>query len=327
MAKPRIFVSSTFYDLKQVRADLTQFIHEIGYEPVLNERGSIPYQSDEKLEASAYREVELCDILVAIVGGRYGTTAQGDRYSISQTELKKAIELGRQVYIFVDSAVLNEHRTYLLNKGNEKIRYSSVDNVKIFEFLEEIESLPQNNATMPFDIAGDIVSLLREQWAGLFQRLLQQREQIRQAKYIEELKFTAETLNSLVTFLTKERKEGDQAIRDILTSNHPVFLKLKEAAAAPYRVFFLNHDEMSEWLKARGWALVKENAWDNKNVEEWIRGKEGRGTQKLLHISKGIFEKDGRLKIIAANAWNDGWVRVSDYKSPVSSGGDDEIPF
>ena len=29
MARPRVFVSSTFYDLKQVRSDLDRFIREI----------------------------------------------------------------------------------------------------------------------------------------------------------------------------------------------------------------------------------------------------------------------------------------------------------
>lgn len=32
MAKPRIFISSTFYDLKQVRSDLDNFITGLGYE-------------------------------------------------------------------------------------------------------------------------------------------------------------------------------------------------------------------------------------------------------------------------------------------------------
>lgn len=34
MAKPRIFISSTFYDLRQVRSDLDQFIEALGYEPI-----------------------------------------------------------------------------------------------------------------------------------------------------------------------------------------------------------------------------------------------------------------------------------------------------
>ena len=40
MAKPRIFISSTYYDLRQVRADLERFIKDLGYETVLNEQGN-----------------------------------------------------------------------------------------------------------------------------------------------------------------------------------------------------------------------------------------------------------------------------------------------
>ena len=43
MAKPRIFISSTFYDLRQVRADLNMFIDSLGYDSVRNEEGNIPY--------------------------------------------------------------------------------------------------------------------------------------------------------------------------------------------------------------------------------------------------------------------------------------------
>ena len=39
MAKPRVFISSTFYDLRQVRQDLDQFIMSLGYEPIRNEEG------------------------------------------------------------------------------------------------------------------------------------------------------------------------------------------------------------------------------------------------------------------------------------------------
>lgn len=42
MAKPRVFISSTFYDLKQIRADLDNFIQSLGYDVVRNEEGAIP---------------------------------------------------------------------------------------------------------------------------------------------------------------------------------------------------------------------------------------------------------------------------------------------
>ena len=47
MARPRIFISSTFYDLKQIRAELDMFIESLGYEPIRNEEGDIPYGKDE----------------------------------------------------------------------------------------------------------------------------------------------------------------------------------------------------------------------------------------------------------------------------------------
>ena len=37
MPKLRVFVSSTCYDLKQVRENMKEFIESYGYEPVMNE--------------------------------------------------------------------------------------------------------------------------------------------------------------------------------------------------------------------------------------------------------------------------------------------------
>ena len=37
MAVPRVFVSSTCYDLKYIRENLKYFIRSLGYEPVLSE--------------------------------------------------------------------------------------------------------------------------------------------------------------------------------------------------------------------------------------------------------------------------------------------------
>jgi hypothetical protein len=36
MAKPRVFVSSTYYDLKHLRSAIEAFIDSLGYEPILS---------------------------------------------------------------------------------------------------------------------------------------------------------------------------------------------------------------------------------------------------------------------------------------------------
>jgi hypothetical protein len=174
MAKPRIFISSTFYDLRQVRADLERFIKEMGYESVRNETGSIPYGKDLKLEEYCYREISGIDILVGIIGGRFGSVSGKSNYSITQTEIKTALEQNKNVYLFIDKNVHSEYQTYLINKENKKTQYRYADDIKIYQFIEEVFALPKNNIIQSFETAQDIISFLREQWAGLLKDLLTQ---------------------------------------------------------------------------------------------------------------------------------------------------------
>jgi hypothetical protein len=46
MAKPRVLVSSTYYDLRHIRNSLESFIEGIGYEAVLFESGDIAFHHD-----------------------------------------------------------------------------------------------------------------------------------------------------------------------------------------------------------------------------------------------------------------------------------------
>lgn len=187
MARPSVFVSSTYYDLRIVRADIERFIKEMGYEAVLYEKGHIPYGREEALEYSCYREIEKCDILVSIIGGRYGTQSKDSKHSITHRELKTAIKLGKQVYIFIEKAVYYEYKTYLQNKDVKGFKPSSVNDVRVFSFLEDIYSIPTGNPVEPFELSDDIIRFLREQWAGLFQRLLQEMARQKDVNILEKV--------------------------------------------------------------------------------------------------------------------------------------------
>ena len=144
MAKPRVFISSTYYDLKQTREDISNFLLTLGYEPIRNEEGNIPYGSRDSLEAYCYKEINNIDILVSIMGGRFGSQSNESQWSISNEELRTAIKNNKQVYIFIDKNVFAEYEIYLVNKkGN--ITYKYADNVKIHQFIEEIKGLTSNN--------------------------------------------------------------------------------------------------------------------------------------------------------------------------------------
>ncbi|WP_447600336.1 DUF4062 domain-containing protein [Nitrospira sp. Nam80] len=183
MARPRVFLSSTHFDLKHVRSSLETFITAMGFEAVLSENGTITYSPDVPLDESCYREAQACDIFVLLLGGRYGAESSPrseigkefyDRYnSITKKEYIAAREKNIPIYILIDRAVWAEYETYLRNKGNKDIKYAHVDSINTFELIEDILLQRIKNPIRQFDNHSDIESWLREQWAGLFKDLLQ----------------------------------------------------------------------------------------------------------------------------------------------------------
>lgn len=191
MARPRVFVSSTYYDLKHVRSSLDLFIESLGYDSVLSEKGDIAYTHDKPLDESCYREAEGADLFVLIIGGRYGSETSSaskkpsrsffDRYeSITKKEYESAVVRDIPIYILIESGVYSEYQTFLRNKDNKGINYAHVDSVNVFLLIEEILGRPRNNPINTFERFSDIESWLREQWAGLFRELLSRQSQQQQ---------------------------------------------------------------------------------------------------------------------------------------------------
>lgn len=318
MAKPRIFLSSTYYDLRQVRADLERFIKELGYEPVLNEQGNIPYGKEDRLEDYCYKEINNVDILVSIIGGRYGSESKREKQSISQIELKTAYELNKQVYIFIDKGVYSEYKFYLSNKGNADVKFTYADNIKIHEFIEFVETLPNNNTIHGFETSNDIITFLKEQWSGLFQRFLQEQTRIKEINVIKGIENTAKTLNQLVTFLTEEKRGKDSVINDILLSNHPAMEQLKQLLKIPYRVIFTNKEEFLDLISARGFK--KDTNFISFEEEQWINTVNKQ--EYKLKINSTIFNSDKKLKVFTKEEWNPNFITVE-----INQIQDDDLPF
>ena len=213
MSCPRIFVSSTYYDLKHVRSSLENFIEQLGYESILSEKGDIAYAPDISLDESCYREVRNADIFVLIIGGRYGAEkSEGkknvpkqfyDRYdSITKQEYTSAVDKDIPIYILIEKSVYADFETFLKNKDNKTISYAHVDSVNIFQLIEEILSRPRNNPIHHFDRYSEIEEWLREQWAGLFKELLSRKSSQQQISSLStQVKELSEVNKTLKAYL------------------------------------------------------------------------------------------------------------------------------
>lgn len=201
-------MSSTYYDLKHIRASLDVFIDSMGFDSILSEKGDIAYSPDIPLDESCYKEVRTVDVLVLIIGGRYGAAASSNkiddktfhtRYvSITRKEFDEAISRDIPVYILIDAAVYSEYQTFQRNRDNSSVVYAHVDSVNIFNLIEDIATRPKNNPIKTFEKFADIEIWLREQWSGLFRELLQR---MSAQKQLSDLKSQVNDLRNITDTL------------------------------------------------------------------------------------------------------------------------------
>jgi phosphoserine phosphatase len=181
MSIPRVFLSSTYLDLRDVRDSVSTYLASRGFNITRFEHGGVFYDPNSPLDESCYREVKGAHLFILLIGGRYGSPSSsssqiGKNYtSITRKELETAIEEGIPVFVFVRKEVDVELRTYLANpkKTRESVRYSSVDNTQIFQLLEQIYQRKKGNPIFSYNVGSDIVALLESQLSGLIAQALE----------------------------------------------------------------------------------------------------------------------------------------------------------
>jgi len=175
MRKPAVFVSSTCYDLRQVRADLHTYLDNAGFEPVLSEYSTFPVDPAAATVANCRKAVESkADIFVLIIGCRYGSTDEHGK-SITNLEYLTARAKGIPVYVFAMRSILEILPVWSANPGADF--RNVVDSNGLFDFVSAIRSSGQT-WVFPFDLAQDIVSVLRTQLAYLFADALELRKRV-----------------------------------------------------------------------------------------------------------------------------------------------------
>ncbi|MGE3403352.1 MAG: DUF4062 domain-containing protein [Vicinamibacterales bacterium] len=183
-------VSSTFYDLRQVREDLRRFIgDELGYRALLSEHPSFPVDPDlTTIENCRQRVQRDADVLVLIIGRRYGSVEDASATSVTNLEYLAARQKGIPIWAFVDQGILPLIPTWRLNPTAD---YSNqVDTPKLFEFVETVRTR-DSVWTHEFRTAQDIVDALRVQFAYQHERglrLQQQQRPLKGERWLKELR-------------------------------------------------------------------------------------------------------------------------------------------
>lgn len=213
MAIPRVFISSTCYDLADERDSMVSFCNSFGFETALSERGDIFYHPDLHTHTACVRETSNCQIFVLIIGGRFGGKYVADKSkSITNAEYAAAREQGIPICTFIKQDVLNDHNFWQKNKEKPFVKdltFPSIDKqehaIDIFNFIDQIRHAPNNNGFFGFSLNKEIFAHLRKQWAGMFFDYLQARSLSKQFS----------TTNQTLAALTAASEKIEEIVKGI----------------------------------------------------------------------------------------------------------------
>lgn len=301
MAVPRVFISSTYYDLKQVRFNIGDFIRNLGYEPVMHERSGVAYTQTEPLEQDCYHELASCDIVVCVIGNHFGSQSAGNELSVTMNEIQTAIKNKKKVYIFIAKDVYIENRTYEQNKSSGNFKSAYTDDPRVHEFISELKNNVKVHVITSFETTDEIIQTLKLQFAGLFQNLLVREASTSEVKVVKDLSEAASDVHDSVQELKREQeaffKKFDSTVfgRNYTLRTLEVFLGLDKAA-----IFARNVEALDELMKAFGYAVVDvDNEYDDrrKYVKELFMA-----DKYEITLKHALFNSDGSFKDIRSNS-------------------------
>ncbi len=148
----RVFVSSTCYDLLDVRAELAQLLVSIGIVPVLSDDKLSDFKVPLDLHSiqACLVNIESCDAVILLLDQRYGPSLEKtgvSSVSATHEEYRHAVKCKKPIYVYVRDKTVADHRIWEQNKERENLKLTWVKNPadwKLFDLLSEHAKLTKD---------------------------------------------------------------------------------------------------------------------------------------------------------------------------------------
>lgn len=329
MAAPRIFLSSTYYDLKQVRSDIGKFIQDLGYDPVMNENADIPYTQRHELEYDCYGEILSCDVLVCIIGNSFGSQSSSNELSVTMNELDQAIKNRKLIYVFIEKSVFYENKTCRKNANLNGFVPAAVDDIKVHKFIKAlIDKVGREKYIQPFDTAQDIIDKLRTQFAGVFQSLLTAKQSAAESVQAYDLHNEVENLKLIVADIQEKKAQLEYGLGATVLINNPLITYIEKLLGIKNFHFSIRDiKSLDEAMKVMGFEFSfgwdVEISMDGVGVDDRDYTKLVDGKTLCLHIKKEAFTESGDLKVIVDRKMRESLVTYSEDNNDNST----DLPF
>lgn len=255
-SRPTVFVSSTCYDLGELRLTLRRALSELGWEPMLSEFPSFPVDPDLTTVENCRKAVrDHADVFVLVVGSRYGTLDSTTGKSVTNVEFLEARAQGIPCYAFVKAEVQAYLAAWRKNPDGDFSHL--VDSNELFRFIESLSGAG-DIWMFPFTSSNNIIEYLREQLPYLVRDSLAARRRLSQPPHSAGIR----NLSGISLKLALERPRGweyklfHRLVEENFQSLTP---DIRDAEQGLFLTFsrFLTTESLVDWLGDRIYDLTR----------------------------------------------------------------------
>ena len=168
----KVFISSTVYDLLDIRDELEQSIRGAGLVPILSDSATSDFTvaPDANSIETCLTNVRASDYVMVVLSQRYGPSLLKVGYpdlSATHLEYQEAVKHGKPVYFYVRDKLESDYRLWRNNGMNSSLKYSWVkpSDSPIFDFLhthqELVANKPSSNWYSVFRTSVDLKRLVQ----------------------------------------------------------------------------------------------------------------------------------------------------------------------
>lgn len=184
---PRVFLSSTIFDLLDARSELEDTIRAMGLQPVLSECATSEFDvlPDRNSIETCLANVRSSGHLILLIDRRYGPSLKASGFpDVSATHLEylTAKEAGIPLFIFARDRFLGDKAVYEASNDAAKVRWiQPKDAAALVKFHKDVTTLAPgttNNFYEPFRTSSDLCAMVTKR-LGRFGRKLQVEKLVR----------------------------------------------------------------------------------------------------------------------------------------------------
>ncbi|MBD3673095.1 MAG: DUF4062 domain-containing protein [Planctomycetaceae bacterium] len=144
----KIFVSSTVYDLIDIRSEVAELLRSLGLSPILSDDSHSDFspKHDANSIESCLANIAASDAVILILDQRYGPSLKNAGFedkSATHLEYERAIELGKPIHVFVRDRLEADFSIWKKNdkQSDLKLTWVEQEEFRLFELLSEHRKL------------------------------------------------------------------------------------------------------------------------------------------------------------------------------------------